>query len=208
MHGSVGAATAGGLSDSRLFVQWLIATAVGMTLALMVATWPRGATDNSPWGLLQLNSPLLFFGLLLSLPQWLVLRRSPRAGYWVGVTTVSMVVAWVVALTIGVLMYGLLGRDWVVIAAALPAGALVGWGQSFVVAPSGHRWAWVAASGFGTSAAWGAIGAVQAIAWTSLSNPSIAIASGVLGGAAYGAITGAALVWLSRRGDNHSGESE
>ena len=207
MHANVGAETAGELSGRRLLFQWIIATAVGMTLALVVATWPRGATENTPWGILQLNSPVLLFGLLLSLPQWLVLRRSARAGHWVGVTTVSMVAAWVVALTFGALFYEPLGRVWVVIAATLPAGALVGLGQAFVVAPPGHRWAWVAASAVGVSAAWAVIGAVQAIARTSLSNPSVALAGGVLGGAAYGAITGAALIWLRRRADNQSGES-
>lgn len=193
--------------------RWLLASAIGGALATTVLFWPRGLIKNDLWGLVQMFGGPLVFGPLLAMPQGLVLRRlGLRATSWVITTSASMLVAWMVAIFVGYFALGLFatffgwkpGSHLAAVVAALPAGSVVGWAQSFIVTPTRGEWTWVAASAAGASAGWIGFGIAEAISQGLLPTPVFSALGGVLGGAAYGAITGIALVSLWNRQEHQS----
>jgi hypothetical protein len=191
-----------------LWSRWVLASSVGAGLATALLFWPSGHIQGgTPWGEFQLFGPLLVFGPLLSAPQWLVLRRAvPRAGDWVVVTFASTFLAWIVGFPVGFMLFGVASSAWgtdvgasfAVTGAAAPAGALVGRGQASIIGPLTGRWVWVGVSAAGTTAGWGILG-IAGVLVGGVGPPMTAIATtagGIVGGAAYGVITGFVLTRL------------
>lgn len=173
-------------------LSWVLASTVAFGLGGWLGMAVSPSSDIIVVGYLALAASLLLAGVL----QWLVLRRRiADAGRWVLASVVA-------AAVVGVLVFGLglLHRDagWVL-------GVVVGWNvlgvlQWIVLRPQVARaeW-WVPANALGLIVA---VPVVALVSWATGEPPD-----GILGeslrwlafGAAYGAMTGAALWWLRRQ---------
>jgi len=169
----------------KLWLLWVLAgtVAFGVGGRLGVALSP--SKDLIVIGYLALTASIVLAGVL----QWLVLRRLiVDAGSWVlaGVATVAVIGALVFGL-------GLINRDvgWVL-------GVVVGWIVLGVL-----QWLVlrerVLASTLGLIVAVPVVGFVSWATGAPMDSPLGGLLRWLAFGAAYGAITGAALLWLRRR---------
>ena len=198
-------------------VGWLIGPNLGVTLSrLDVSAVPARmgagpAFDESVYMVIMYAGMLnvaLLGGAVLALLQWLMLRRQlKRAGWWVVATGGGWVIGGIIvgvpgsylvfsgidaslnattALNLFVSLFLLLARFQVF------HGAVLGVCQWLVVRGQVARAGWWVA---GSTAAWAAGAAMP---WIWVPNP-IGLLNEVLGGIAYGAVSGIVLVWLLRR---------
>ena len=167
----------------RMWFLWLMASAVGFGQGMYLG-WFDGTDpsflDTTPADVVAGSAGLAVGALLTGVLQWLVLKRHlARASQWVLATLAAVVV--VGAVIFGV---GLIDTDvgWLVGVGAF--GPAVGVTQSAVLRPQIARAGWWVLASTG--------------AWA-VSMPLGDIAGPPALGAAYGAATGAVMVWLLRK---------
>ena len=166
--------------DWSLWLQWIVATAagllIGVTAGLAINSVAIGVAGEEVGLIVYWVALGVVVGATIGTLQWLVLRRRfTHTGQWVLVSTAAWVAGWiptasVVGLVVGIVA-GLL--QWVIL----------------------RRWVarasvWVVASAVG----WTASEAVL----RSVGRAGISALTFGIAGAAAGAITGGALVWLSQ----------
>lgn len=200
-----------------LWESWIAATAIGelIGLGLVVAAsvlLTTVKTANAPMMLLLTGA---LEGTVLGVCQWAVLRRYVHhSAGWILATTGGAIVAWLVGLTISVLMAIVYGtsRDRVATQALIAGvmllgvglGGVMGFAQWLVLRRHLQRSAWWIIA---NAVAW-SLGLLVAFIgaglpkphWSQLQVALTGAATGASMGAIIGAITGIALVWLLRRG--------
>ena len=186
---SVGSAQA---LDWRVWLWWVLASMVGWAVGGYVGVAMGGGLSRGiiVTGYVGVTAGVTVAGAL----QWLVLRRQvARAGWWVVTGIVSGAVVGILVVVLGWVV-GVVGR--------LVGGAAWGasWGPDWSAEPGGDVGFVVAVAAGGT-----VLGVLQWLVlrrrvaragwWVLASTAGWAVL-----GAVYGAITGAVLVWLLRRG--------
>lgn len=142
----------------------------------------------------------LFLGMLVALPQWLVLRPLIRhAIWWVPLTALGILSGWVGAFVAALFLVNLadilatyygLSIEWLAI--GIPsgmAGAILGLFQFLLLERAGPKAAWwIVANAFGCMLLWAFFRELQwdglpLTFWSSISGPATVI---MVGGALYG----------------------
>ena len=147
--------------------------------------------------------PFIAYGLVVALPQWLLLREHLRQpGWWLVVTAAI----WPIAALSGLEFLYLAGP-----LGPLAGGFLVGAAQWVVLAAASgltRAWTWVVASAIAwASAAWASMICaplalpVQAAGADPAHLLLASLGVGAAGGLAYGVVSGPALAWLLGRGE-------
>lgn len=178
-------------------------------LKWMLASIVTGAVSGL--GLIaKMELGVLYLGLLFAVPQWLVLRK-PLGGalWWITGSLAGAMLAFgigvVIFLAVGPVGSGVGGLSLGTLVAMFPVGAILGAAQMFVLTVFYHvdgaraRW-WIPASAAGVWL-WGICfalpvpptlpGLPSGVPWRGIVVLTVATA-------AYGAVTGAALVWILR----------
>jgi hypothetical protein len=180
----------------RMWVLWVVASGLGGLLGGLVAGAVGALAPNALAGV----EAIALFALLLSIPQWLVLREYvPRAFMWVLLTTAGTLFGRGLSSLAFFLASPTLLRPTVTSDAgammtlslfAAFVGVVVALFQLAVLRPSRSSagW-WVLTSAFaGIPITW-------AVGW----NTPTTLEAGVMSGTLYGSITGLALAWLLHR---------
>jgi hypothetical protein len=176
----------------KLWLLWVLASTVAFGVGGRLGVALSPSKDLIVIGDLALTASIILAGVL----QWLVLRRLiADTGSWVLASVAAVAV-------IGVLVFGLglINRDvgWVL-------GVAVGWIALGVLQwlvlreqVAGAGW-WVLASTLGLIVAVPVVGFVSWATGAPVDSAVGGLVRWLAFGAAYGAITGAALLWLLRR---------
>lgn len=203
------------LSRWTLWEWWVVATVVsevvGLSIVAVVGATIGQLDSASTHGMLLLIGSLE--GCILGFAQWLVLRRYIRhAGWWIFATAVGAVFAWIIGLTVSVLMAFVYASssDRIqttafikgVIVLGAGVGAVMGFSQWLVLKAHIRNAVWWI---FANAIAWSLGLLVAFIGAGLLSSAGFGLetalkvaATGVTMGAVVGGITGIALVWLFR----------
>jgi hypothetical protein len=199
-------------TDRRFWLKWVVASAIGLAAGFAVYL-PLVLYFASELGavlrLLLAAVAGTFFGSALGTAQWLLLRRrSLGAGKWVLATLAGGTVGGNLAMVIGDVAGNAGGFSFAIAAGGFVLGALVGTGQCLVLQSRLSRafW-WVLASALGLAASLGMANAagdvlrsaLVGVFGEALTQVLAIVIAAVLFLIPYGAITGAALLWIQRR---------
>jgi len=200
------------MNGQRVWLGWVVASAIGLATGFAVyfpLVLYLGPELSPVFHILLATMGGTFFGALLGTAQRLFLRRySIAAGRWLLATIVAGAVGGTLALIIGEVAGDARGFYVALAVGGIVLGAAIGLGQWLVLRPnlSQAGW-WVLASTAGLAISLGtgnALGATLFYALDGVLGESLAQVLAILTLGAfllipYGAVTGAALLWLLRR---------
>jgi hypothetical protein len=172
--------------DWGFWILWVAATAISLSIALLVRQW--------------------LVGLIVGLAQWLVLwNRYPKAGWWIVVTALGYGISWSPAWNLAITIIDAERSSWryaiewpIVLGVSAAIGGIFQWSllRRWV-----YRAGWWILTGLIGGIAGGAVGMIVFdLIFRNIDSPAMVwllpAFTGVAAGIVFGAITGAVLVWL------------